>query len=129
MAPLILIVEDEADLVTTLKYNLEREGYGVLSALTGKEGLRLAATHPTPDLILLDLMLPDIPGTQICRELKADDRLKNIPVIMATARGEEIDRVVGFEVGADDYVVKPYSIRELMLRISAVLRRTQVESG
>ena len=125
MQPLILIIEDERDLLSTLEYNLQREGYQVRSATAGQEGLRLARVEPRPDLILLDLMLPDIPGTKVCRALKADELLKTIPVIMATARGEEIDRVVGFEVGADDYVVKPYSLRELILRIGAVLRRTQ----
>jgi len=127
MAPLILIVEDEKDLVTTLEYNLRNEGFSIRTAYTGNEGLRQARKTPHPDLVLLDLMLPDIPGTQVCREFKADAALKNIPVIMATARGEEIDRVVGFEVGADDYVVKPYSMRELILRIGAVLRRTSPE--
>jgi two-component system phosphate regulon response regulator PhoB len=127
MAPLILIIEDEKDLASTLEYNLQREGYRVRTALNGTDGLRLAHQKPIPELVLLDLMLPDMSGIQVCRELKADSTLSHIPVLMATARGEEIDRVVGFEVGADDYVVKPYSIRELVLRIGAILRRTNTQ--
>jgi two-component system phosphate regulon response regulator PhoB len=123
MAGLILIVEDEQDLVRTLEYNLRREGYQTRAALNGSAALEMARTKPLPDLVLLDLMLPDASGNDICRQLKADDDTRAIPIIMVTARGEEIDRVVGFEVGADDYVVKPYSVRELLLRIRAVLRR------
>jgi two-component system phosphate regulon response regulator PhoB len=125
MAGLILIVEDERDLSTTLEYNLEREGYQTRTAFTGEEAISLAAQTPYPDLILLDLMLPDIPGTEVCRRLRSMPETRHIPVVMATAKGEEIDRVVGFEVGADDYVPKPFSVRELALRIRAVLRRTQ----
>lgn len=123
MSQLILIVDDEKDLVATLEYNLQREGYQTRSALCGKDALDLSRKDPLPDLVLLDLMLPDMPGTEICRKLKGEKTTGRIPVIMLTARGEEIDRVVGFEVGADDYVVKPFSVRELMLRIRAVLRR------
>jgi two-component system phosphate regulon response regulator PhoB len=93
--------------------------------LTGREALQLARMTPHPDLVLLDLMLPDLTGGDVCRQLKADAETRDIPVIMVTAKGEEIDRVVGFEVGADDYVVKPFSVRELLLRVRAVLRRTQ----
>ncbi len=125
MPGLILIVEDEQDLVTTLEYNLEREGYQTRSAMTGEAALVEASKQPTPDLILLDLMLPDFPGTEVCRRLRSQPETKGIPVVMVTAKGEEIDRVVGFEVGADDYVAKPFSVRELLLRIRAVLRRTQ----
>jgi two-component system, OmpR family, phosphate regulon response regulator PhoB len=124
MAGLILVVEDEPDLLATLDYNLEREGYSTRLATSGREALDLATVEPKPELILLDLMLPDLTGTEVCRRLKNDPRTRDIPVIMVTARGHEIDRVVGFEVGADDYVVKPYSVRELLLRIRAVLRRT-----
>lgn len=120
---LILIIEDEADLVSTLEYNLEREGYQTRSAPTGQAGLDLAVQEPHPDLILLDIMLPDISGTEVCRQLKSNDALTNTPVVFMTARSDEIDRVVGFEVGADDYVVKPFSVRELMLRVRAILRR------
>lgn len=124
MAPKIIIIEDERDLVDVLSYNLKREGYTVESALNGTEGLKLTREDPPADLLLLDLMLPDMQGTEICKILRNDKRTKRLPIIMLTAKGEEIDRVVGFEVGADDYVVKPFSVRELMLRIKALLRRT-----
>jgi two-component system phosphate regulon response regulator PhoB len=120
--PSILLIEDEADLQHVLEYNLKQAGYEVYSALRGKDGLRLAAQHQ-PSLVLLDLMLPDLPGTQVCRALKSDPRTAAIPIIMLTARGEETDRIVGFELGADDYVVKPFSVRELLLRLNAILRR------
>jgi two-component system, OmpR family, phosphate regulon response regulator PhoB len=120
--PTLLIIEDEIDLQQVLEYNLRQAGYEVLCALNGKAGLQLAVER-SPQLILLDLMLPDISGTQVCRALKADPRTAAIAVIMLTARGEEADRIVGFELGADDYVVKPFSIRELMLRIGVSLRR------
>src|SRR5688572_16465856 len=123
MSGLILIVEDERDLVATLEYALEREGFRARSAYTGRQALEIAASDPTPDLVLLDLMLPDMSGTQVCQQLRAAERTRAMPVIMMTAKAEEVDRVVGFEVGADDYVVKPFSLRELMLRIRAVLRR------
>jgi two-component system phosphate regulon response regulator PhoB len=123
MSGLILIVEDERDLVATLEYALEREGFRARSAYTGRQALEIAASDPTPDLVLLDLMLPDMSGTQVCQQLRAGERTRAMPVIMMTAKAEEVDRVVGFEVGADDYVVKPFSLRELMLRIRAVLRR------
>ena len=125
MAALILIIEDEPDLVQTLEYNLEREGFSTRSALSGAEGLALAERPPRPDLILLDLMLPDTTGTAVCRALKLGEHTRDIPVVMLTARGEEIDRVVGFEVGAEDYVTKPFSVRELMLRIRVILRRVR----
>lgn len=118
----ILIIEDEPDLVRALAYNLQQVGFEVASSGQGIEGLRLAQARP-PDLVLLDLMLPDISGTEICRRLKGDPRTAAVPVVMVTAKGEEVDRVVGFEVGADDYVVKPFSVRELVLRVRAILRR------
>jgi two-component system phosphate regulon response regulator PhoB len=120
----IIVIEDERDLVDVLSYNLKREGYDPRSAMCGLDGLKLIADDPLPDLLLLDLMLPDMEGTEICRRLRSDKRTMRIPIIMLTAKGEEIDRVVGFEVGADDYVVKPFSVRELMLRIKALLRRS-----
>jgi len=123
MSQTVLIVEDERDLLEVLEYNLQREGFATRTALTGADALREAEREPRPDLVLLDVMLPDMSGTEICRRLKQTDHLRHIPVVMATARGEEIDRVVGFEVGADDYVVKPFSVRELLLRIRAILRR------
>ncbi|MCP4603760.1 MAG: response regulator transcription factor [Proteobacteria bacterium] len=124
MTETVLIVEDEHDLVKVLEYNLKREGYKVLNSLTGAEALRQIALDPLPDLILLDLMLPDISGTDICRQIRQSKRTRGIPVLMLTAKSEETDRIVGFEVGADDYVTKPFSVRELMLRIHAILRRS-----
>ncbi len=119
----IVIVEDEQDLLDSLEYSLRREGYQVRGATTGKAALELASQEPVPDLVLLDLMLPDISGVEVCRKLRAQERTAKVFVMMVTARAEEIDRVVGFEVGADDYVVKPFSTRELLLRIKAILRR------
>jgi two-component system, OmpR family, phosphate regulon response regulator PhoB len=124
MSSLILLVEDERDLLTTIEYTLEREGYQVRSAETGQDAIRRALERPHPDLVVLDLMLPDMSGTEVCRTLRQNDATRHVPVLMLTAKGEEIDRVVGFEVGADDYVVKPFSVRELALRIRAILRRT-----
>src|SRR5688572_6980528 len=128
MSALVMVVDDEEDLVSTLEFNLRREGYASRSALNGESALRLTAEDPIPDLILLDLMLPDVPGTEICRRLKQENRTRHVPIIMLTAKGEEIDRVIGLEVGADDYVVKPFSVRELMLRVRAILRRTHSTS-
>jgi two-component system phosphate regulon response regulator PhoB len=118
----ILVIEDEKDLQKVLDYNLRQAGHQVWTASRGRDGLRLAKQHH-PDVILLDLMLPDISGTEVCRSLRAASETSGIRVMMLTARGEEIDRVLGFELGADDYVVKPFSVRELLLRIQAVLRR------
>lgn len=119
----ILIIEDENDLAELIAFNLEKDGYRPLIARDGTSGLEVARSS-SPDLILLDLMLPGLPGTEICKILKSNAKTARIPIIMLTAKGEEIDRVVGFEVGADDYMVKPFSSRELHLRIKAVLRRT-----
>jgi two-component system phosphate regulon response regulator PhoB len=118
----ILVVEDEQDLQRVLDYNLKQSGHEPIAATRGKDALEVARARK-PDVILLDLMLPDLPGTEVCRTLKSDPATRMVPVIMLTAKGEEIDRVVGFELGADDYVVKPFSVRELLLRIQAVLRR------
>jgi two-component system, OmpR family, phosphate regulon response regulator PhoB len=123
----ILVIEDEKDLQKVLDYNLRQAGYKVWTASRGRDGLRLAREHH-PDLILLDLMLPDIPGTDVCRALRAAPETAGVRILMLTARGEEIDRVLGFELGADDYVVKPFSVRELLLRIQAVLRRGRPEA-
>ncbi len=122
MSQQILIVEDEADIRELLRFNLEREGFSVLEAADGNEALRLARQH-LPDLMLLDVMMPGPDGFEVCRLLGAQAETAHIPVLMLTARGEEMDRVVGLSLGADDYVVKPFSVRELMLRIRAVLRR------
>lgn len=123
MNPTILIVDDEADLLKALEYSFKREGFLVRTAANGREALQAALTPAPPDLVLLDLMLPDISGNEVCRRLKAAHETARVPVVMLTAKGEEIDRVVGFEMGADDYVVKPFSTRELLLRVRAVLRR------
>jgi two-component system phosphate regulon response regulator PhoB len=118
----VLVIEDEPDIRHVLDYNLRQAGYDVVATARGHEGLRLAREQ-RPDLVLLDLMLPDLPGTEICRALKDDPDTRNLPILMVTARGEEIDRVVGFELGADDYVTKPFSVRELLLRIRVILKR------
>ncbi len=118
----ILVVEDEHDLAELVAFNLEKDGYQAIIAKDGVSGLEQARVA-APDLILLDLMLPGMSGIEVCKTLKMSDKTASIPIIMLTAKGEEIDRVVGFEVGADDYMVKPFSTRELMLRIKAVLRR------
>jgi len=120
----ILIVEDERDLAELVAFNLEREGFKTAIATDGARAMEIVQER-APDLIILDLMLPGMMGTDICKTLKKDSATARIPVIMLTAKGEEIDRVVGFEVGADDYVVKPFSTRELLLRIKAVLRRSE----
>ncbi len=122
----ILVIEDEHDLQQVLAYNLKQAGHDALSAEQGQEGLRIAREQH-PDLVLLDIMLPDVPGTEVCKSLKEDPATRRIPVVMLTAKGEEIDRVVGFELGADDYIVKPFSVRELLLRITAILRRGKSE--
>ena len=120
----ILIIEDEEDLVKGLKLNLSDEGYEVDFALNGREGLR-KILQETPDLIILDIMLPEMDGLEVCRELRKQNI--GIPIIMLTAKGEEIDKVVGLEIGADDYITKPFSIRELLARIKAHLRRAERE--
>jgi len=125
---LVLIVEDEEDLTSTLEYNLQREGLQTRRALTGQDALSLAVQNPIPDLIILDLMLPDISGMEVCRKLRQEESTRNVSILMLTARAEEIDRVVGFELGADDYVVKPFSVRELILRVKAILRRSHPEN-
>lgn len=124
----ILIVEDEPDLLELLRYNLVREGYQVQVADTGEEGLRLARATP-PDLLLLDLMLPAMDGLEVCRSLKSRTATANVPVIMLTAKGEEADIVRGLEMGADDYVTKPFSPRVLLARIKRVLHRAGAEVG
>jgi len=119
---LILVVEDEKDLADLVQFNLRQSGFETMTASDGEQALALLRER-NPDLVLLDLMLPGIPGTEVCRQIKSSPRMKNVPVIMVTARGEEVDRVVGFELGADDFVTKPFSMRELVLRARAVLRR------
>ena len=116
----VLVVEDEENLLEALRYNLEREGYAVNTAIDGEQAL-LSARDSAPDLVILDVMLPQLDGFEICRILR---RRSDVPILMLTARGEEIDRVVGLELGADDYVTKPFSIRELMARVRNLLRRS-----
>jgi DNA-binding response OmpR family regulator len=121
----ILIVEDERDIVDLLRYNLQEAGFKTDYVRNGADALHRAVEKP-PDLILLDLMLPEVDGLIVCRLLKNDPRTKNIPIVMVTAKAEERDRVAGLELGADDYITKPFSPREVVLRVSAVLRRIQV---
>ncbi len=118
----ILIIEDEEDIRELVRYNLEREGFCVAEAESGEEGLK-KISKKIPDLILLDLMLPGKDGMQICRELKQDEDTRGIPIVMMTARGEESDIVAGLELGAEDYIVKPFSPKVLMARVKTVLRR------
>jgi len=122
MPQTILVVDDERDIVELIRYNLTQAGYRVVSASDGRQALELGRRE-MPDLVVLDLMLPGLPGTDVARAMRQDERMKEIPILMLTARGEEVDRVVGFELGADDYVVKPFSPRELVLRVQAILRR------
>jgi len=124
--PRVLIIEDEHGLTDVLTYNLQREGYDTVVAHDGQEGLRKAQMH-LPDVILLDLMLPGLSGLDVCRELRSGERTRNVPIVMLTAKAEETDHVVGFSLGADDYVTKPFSVKVLMQRIKALQRR--VESG
>jgi len=119
----ILIVEDEKDIVETLEYNLHKEGYKTSKAYDGHSGLKLARDK-IPDLILLDLMLPVINGLEVCKILRREEKTAGIPIIMLTAKSEEADKVIGLELGADDYITKPFSMRELLARIKVVLKRT-----
>ena len=120
----LFIVEDEMPIVTLLKYNLEKEGHKVNYALNGEDAIR-SIKDQNPDLILLDWMLPDISGIEVCRNLKRINLLKNIPIIMLTAKGEEEDKLKGFKTGADDYVTKPFSQKELIARVDALLKRAK----
>ena len=121
----ILVVDDEASIRELLSFNLKKNGYSVETAADGREALAKAAGM---DLVLLDIMLPEVDGLEVCRRLKADPQTSGIPIIMLTAKAEEIDRVLGLELGADDYVVKPFSMRELLARVKAVLRRSAKDS-
>ncbi len=119
----VLVIDDEKDLIELVRYNLEKEGFRVLSAFDGETGMSIAVEE-FPDAIIMDLMLPGIDGLDVCRRLRAAERTAQIPVIMLTAKSSESDRVVGLELGADDYVTKPFSPRELAARVKAVLRRS-----
>lgn len=123
----ILVVEDEEHIVELIKYNLESNGYEVLTAFDGIDAIKIAFAE-IPDLILLDLMLPQIDGIEVTKRLRKDSSTRDIPIIMLTAKSEEIDKIVGLEIGADDYITKPFSIRELMARIKAVLRRSKANN-
>ena len=120
----ILIVEDEKDLLTTLEYNFQKEGYKTSGVTSGKEAIQ-AVRNKKPDLLILDLMLPDISGLDVCKEIRNKSNNEDIFILMLTAKGEEVDRIVGFELGADDYLVKPFSLRELSLRVSSLLKRSR----
>jgi len=122
----ILIVDDDPDIQRLVSYNLTQAGFEVVTAQTGRIALASVQKQP-PDLIILDLMLPDVDGVEVCRTLRQRESSRRIPIVMLTARSEEIDRVIGFELGADDYVMKPFSPRELVLRVKSILRRTKEE--
>jgi two-component system alkaline phosphatase synthesis response regulator PhoP len=124
----ILVIDDEPDLIELVRYNLEKEGFEVQGALDGESGLR-AAYAQVPDVVVVDLMLPEMDGLEVCRRLRADERTAAVPLIILTAKAAEADRVVGLEVGADDYVTKPFSPRELAARVRALLRRTVPRPG
>ncbi len=121
----ILIIEDEKDIVDLIEYHLKQSGFSVISALDGPAGLE-KAKKKGPNLIILDLMLPGMDGKDICRSLKSNPQTQSIPILMLTAKAEETDRLIGFELGADDYVTKPFSPKELVLRVKAILRRKEV---
>ncbi len=124
----ILVVEDEPDILEVIAYNLTREGFRVLTARDGESGFR-QAREELPDALVLDLMLPGIDGLEVCRRLRADDVTRSLPIMMVTAKGEEADVVVGLGIGADDYVAKPFSPRELVARVRALLRRSEAQSA
>jgi two-component system, OmpR family, alkaline phosphatase synthesis response regulator PhoP len=119
----ILIVDDEENILELIKFNLEKNGYKVITAANGIDGFKLAKLE-VPQLILLDLMLPGMDGYDVCKEIRKDNSISTIPIIMLTAKGDELDKILGLELGADDYMTKPFSVRELLARIKAVLRRT-----
>jgi len=118
----VLVIDDEKDIVETISYNLEKEGYKVSKSYDGMNGFE-AVQKKMPDIVILDLMLPGMTGIEVCKAMKADPKTASIPIIMLTAKGEETDKIVGLEVGADDYMTKPFSIRELSARIRTVLKR------
>jgi two-component system alkaline phosphatase synthesis response regulator PhoP len=122
----ILIVDDEEHILELIKFNLENNGFKVICANNGNDALKLAKNE-VPQLVLLDLMLPGIDGYDVCREIRRDQSISTMPVIMITAKGEELDKILGLELGADDYITKPFSVRELVARVKAVLRRTRTQ--
>ena len=122
MAMTILIVDDEKDIVDLLSYNLEKEGFSVIKAYDGEAALELAKSKK-PDLVILDLMLPGVRGLDVCRFIRKMPELETLPIIMLTARSDQTDKILGLEIGADDYITKPFNVRELIARVRAVLRR------
>ncbi len=120
----VLLVEDEKSIITLIKYNLEKEGFKVFCAETGEEALKIIK-EKTLDVVILDWMLPDVSGIEVCRQIKKDKQLKNIPVLILTAKGEPDDKIKGLEVGADDYVTKPFNNKELLLRIKSLIKRSK----
>lgn len=122
----ILVVDDEEHIVELIKFNLEKNGYGVITADNGRDAF-IIAKEQQPDLILLDLMLPGMDGLDVCKEIRRDSAISTMPIIMITAKGEELDKILGLELGADDYITKPFSVRELIARVKAILRRTSVK--
>lgn len=124
----ILIIEDDTRISRLVKYNLEKSGYDVSIVMSGEEAFEVLDKEQV-DLIILDIMLPKMDGFEVCRNIKQEPKYKNIPIVMLTAKGEEVDRIVGLELGADDYIVKPFSPRELVLRVRAILRRGKPEEA
>jgi phosphate regulon transcriptional regulator PhoB len=123
----ILIVDDEKDIVDLISYNLEKEGFAVLKAYDGESALKLVDTKK-PDLVILDLMLPGMRGLEVCKFIRKNPAIETLPIIMLTAKGDQVDKILGLEMGADDYVTKPFNVRELIARIHAVLRRAEGRS-
>jgi two-component system phosphate regulon response regulator PhoB len=126
MTDRVLVVDDEPDLLELVRFHLAQAGFEVETARDGRQGLE-AIRRRRPDLVVLDRILPDLPGSEVCRQVRSDPQLRDLPILLLTAKAEEVDRVVGFELGADDYVTKPFSPRELALRVQAILRRTSGE--
>jgi len=124
----VLVIDDEKDLIEMVRYNLSKEGYDVIAAINGEAGLELALQHGV-DAIVLDLMLPGMDGLEVCRRLRSERRTQDVPLIMVTAKSEEADKVIGLEVGADDYLTKPFSPRELAARLKALLRRATAQQA
>src|SRR6059036_1809449 len=124
----VLVIDDEKDLLELVRYNLEKEHLDVITASDGQSGLEIGLKHK-PDLVLLDLMMPGMSGLEVCKQLRGDARTSRVPIIMLTAKAAETDKIVGLEMGADDYITKPFSVRELLARVRAVLRRTSVAAA
>jgi DNA-binding response OmpR family regulator len=122
----VLVIDDEKDLLELVRYNLEKEHLDVITASDGQAGLDIGLKHK-PDLVLLDLMMPGMNGLEVCKHFRSDARTKRVPIIMLTAKAAETDKIVGLEMGADDYIVKPFSVRELLARVRAVLRRSNAD--